>query len=73
MQADAAADRARKEAALAKVRETRAAQQAESNELRRRQASLVTKKKPRDDEDGPDGLAGAIERSRARPTRSRRS
>ena len=61
VQADAAADRARKEAALAKVRETRAAQQAESDELRRRQASLVTRKKPRDDEDGPDGLAGAIE------------
>lgn len=61
VQADAAADRARKDAALAKVRETRAAQQAESDELRRRQASLVTRKKPRDDEDGPDGLAGAIE------------
>lgn len=61
VQADAAADRARKEAALAKVRETRAAQQAESDELRRRQASLVTKKRPRDDDDGPDGLAGAIE------------
>jgi hypothetical protein len=61
VQADAAADRARKEAALAKVRETRAAQQAESDELRRRQASLVTRKRPRDDEDGPDGLAGAIE------------
>jgi hypothetical protein len=61
VQADAAADRARKEAAVAKVRETRAAQQAESDELRRRQASLVTRKRPRDDEDGPDGLAGAIE------------
>lgn len=61
VQADAAADRARKEAALVKVREARAAQQAESDELRRRQASLVTRKKPRDDEDGPDGLAGAIE------------
>lgn len=61
VQADAAADRARKEAALAKVREARAAKQAESDDLRRRQAALVTRKAQRDDDDASDGLAGAIE------------
>lgn len=44
--ADANAQRARKEAALAKVREQRAEQQAERDALRTRQAALVTRKKP---------------------------
>ena len=40
------ADKARKEAALANVREQRAKQAAERDALRSRQAELVTKKKP---------------------------
>jgi hypothetical protein len=46
VKADADAQRARKEAALAKVREERAKQQVERDELRSRQAAIVTKKKP---------------------------
>src|SRR5262249_4124042 len=46
VKADADAQRARKDAALAKVREDRAKQQAESNDLRQRQAALVARKKP---------------------------
>jgi hypothetical protein len=45
VKATADADRARKEAALAKVREQRAKQAAERDSLRSRQAELVTKKK----------------------------
>lgn len=45
VKATADADRARKEAALAKVREQRAKQAAERDSLRSRQTELVTKKK----------------------------
>lgn len=66
VKADADAQRARKEAALAKVREQRAQQQAERDALRARQAALVTRKKPAADEDGDDArggddLGGALE------------
>ena len=66
VKADADAQTKRKEAAMAKVREERAKQQAERDDLRRRQAQLVTKKpqpEPRYDEehDHQDGLGGAIE------------
>lgn len=67
VKADADAQRARKEAALAKVREQRAQQQAERDALRARQAALVTRKKPAADEDdgddarGGDDLGGALE------------
>ncbi len=72
VKADADAQRARKEAAMAKVREQRAAQQAERDSLRERQAALVTKKpreevsaparRRRDEEfDHADGLGGALE------------
>lgn len=67
VKADADAQRARKEAALVKVREERAKQLAEREELRDRQAALVTKQRtarPRDEAaevDHTDGLAGAIE------------
>lgn len=44
VKADADAQRARKEAALVKVREERAKQQAERDDLRKRQAALVSKK-----------------------------
>lgn len=60
VKADADAQRARKEAALAKVREERAKQQAERDTLRERQAALVTKKKP-DAHDTADNLSGALE------------
>lgn len=49
VKADADAQRARKEAALAKVREDRAKQQADRDELRDRQAQLVSRK-PRGEE-----------------------
>lgn len=68
VKADADAQRARKEAAIAKVREERAKHQAERDELRSRQAALVTRKpreesRPRRDEefDHADGLGGALE------------
>ncbi len=64
VKADAAAQRARKEAALAKLR----AQQQEQDDLKRRQAELLAKKKPapapaRDepDEDDESGIGGALE------------
>jgi hypothetical protein len=70
VKADVDAQRARKEAALVKVREERAKQQVERDDLRQRQAALVARKprerapEPRassgDDDDG-DGLAGALE------------
>lgn len=69
VKADEAAKRARKEAALEKVRAQRAAQQAERDSLRQRQAAIVTKQ-PRQDEDelaGRDdggGLGGALELAR---------
>jgi hypothetical protein len=63
------ADRARKDAALAKVREQRAKQQAANDQLRTRQAALVTKKKAPvaealevdEADDHDDGIAGALE------------
>lgn len=62
------ADKARKEAALANVREQRAKQAAERDALRSRQAELVTKKKPaearravvEDEEDDDDGLGSTL-------------
>ena len=61
VKADAEKQRARKEAALVKVREERAAKQAESEALRQRQTALVTKNKPRTDEDEIDNLGGALQ------------
>lgn len=67
VKADADAQRARKEAALAKVREQRAQQQAERDALRTRQAALVSRKKPAaresrddDDDDRGDQLGDAL-------------
>ncbi len=61
VKADADAQRARKEAALAKVREQRAAQLAEKTALVERQASIV-KKKPMApvDSDDDNGLGSAL-------------
>jgi hypothetical protein len=75
VKADADAQRSRKEVALVKVREERAKQLADRQQLRDRQAALVTKKKPQvtrrddvddddEDDDEPsdaDGLRGALE------------
>jgi hypothetical protein len=64
VKADADAQRVRKEAALAKVREERARQLAERDDLRKRQAELVTRKKPVDDEPdhgSDDDVGGALE------------
>lgn len=64
VKADADAQRARKEAALAKVREDRAKQQAGRDELRQRQAQLVTRKsrdERRRGDDDADGIGGALE------------
>src|SRR5690349_16477106 len=59
---DAEAQRARKEAAVAKVREERAKQQAERDDLRTRQAAIVTKKKSVSaDVDHVEGIGGALE------------
>jgi hypothetical protein len=66
VKADADAQKARKDAALAKVREQRAAQLAEKNALLARQASIV-KKKPLpaaaapDDDDDDNGLGSALQ------------
>lgn len=68
VKAKADADRARKEAALAKVREQRAKQAAEREAIRARQAEIVTKKKPEaradvdigDDDDGGFGSTLAL-------------
>jgi hypothetical protein len=70
VKADADAQRSRKEAALSKVREQRAREQAERDALRARQAELVTRKKApaRDDDDHAafedlgrgDGLGDAL-------------
>ncbi|HSK05116.1 MAG TPA: hypothetical protein VK932_27895 [Kofleriaceae bacterium] len=60
VKADGDAQRARKEAALAKVREQRAEQQAERDAIRARQAELVTRRKPARDEDEDDGGGGGI-------------
>jgi hypothetical protein len=66
VKADADAQRVRKETAVAKVREERARQQAERDDLRDRQAVLVARKRPesrspREEVDHADGLAGALE------------
>lgn len=66
VKADADADRARKQAAMAKVQEQRAQQQAEREELRERQARLVTRtpaprRSTADDLDHGDNLTGALE------------
>jgi hypothetical protein len=74
VRAEVAVDRARKEAALQKVREQRAKQQAERDELRRRQAALVARKsRPQtddveadddpgdDDDDRTDGMSKALQ------------
>jgi hypothetical protein len=66
VKADADAQRVRKEAAMAKVREDRAKQLAEREDLRERQVALVARKKPEprrsyDDVDHADGLSGALE------------
>lgn len=65
VKADADAQRERKEAAVAKVREERAKQQAEKDDLRARQAAIVTRKKqpePKfEDSFDAEGLSGAIE------------
>ena len=60
VKADADAQRARKEAALAKVRAQRAAEQAEKDELRKRQTALVTTKK-RPAPSRVDEVGGALE------------
>lgn len=61
VKADADAQRARKEAALVKVREQRAQQQAERDAMRARQAELVTRRKPaRDEDEDDDGGGGGI-------------
>jgi len=64
VKADADAQRARKEAALAKVREQRAAQLAEKQALSERQAAIVKKKAPApaasDDADDDSGLGSAL-------------
>ncbi len=65
VKADADAQRARKEAALVKVREERAKQQAERDDLRQRQAQLVTRKsrdeRRRGEDVDADGIGGALE------------
>ncbi len=68
VKAKADTDNARKQAALAKVREQRAKQQAERDDLRSRQAELVTKKKAPareelfggGDDDDDDGIGGTL-------------
>jgi hypothetical protein len=66
VKADADAQRARKEAALARAREQRAEQQAERDELRARQAAIVARKRApaRDDDleelDGRDRARGGV-------------
>jgi hypothetical protein len=64
VKADADAQRARKEAALQKVREQRAREQAEKDALRSRQAEIVTRKKrptAEVQEDEGDDLGGALQ------------
>lgn len=64
VKADADAHRARKEAALAKLRAQRASEQAEREESRKRELALVSTKKPqpkRQPESRIDELGGALE------------
>jgi hypothetical protein len=60
VKADADAHRARKEAALAKLRAQRAAEQAERDESRKRELALVSTKKPQGKRQ-LDDLGGALE------------
>lgn len=72
VKADADSQAARKAAALDKVREQRAKQDAEKQELRSRQAELVTRKKREpelDDLGGAIELAGKANRVKAELTR----
>lgn len=72
VKADADSQAARKAAALDKVREQRAKQDAEKQELRSRQAELVSRKKPDpelDDLGGAIELAGKANRVKAELTR----
>ena len=73
VKADADAQRARKDAALAKVREQRAQQQSERDALRARQAELVTRRKSSDDADADADDAGLEDLSRAGRGRRRAS
>jgi hypothetical protein len=63
VKADADAQRARKEAALAKVREERAKREAERDDLRQRQADIVTRKPARREAEDVDhgDFGGALE------------
>ena len=62
VKADQDAQTARKEAALQKVREQRAQDQAEKDELRARQADIVRKRRPTGDlESNLDNVGGALE------------
>jgi hypothetical protein len=65
VKADAEAKRVRKEAAMAKLREQRAAQEAERAEMRERQAALVKRPNrttsPPPEEDSFGEMAGALE------------
>lgn len=60
VKADADAQQRRKEVALAKVREERARREEERDDLRRRQAEIVTKKRYDEEVDHSD-LGGALE------------
>lgn len=61
VKADADAQRARKEAALAKLRAQRAADQAEREESREREVALVRAKRPQPRQPISDDLGGALE------------
>jgi predicted phage gp36 major capsid-like protein len=73
VKADADAQRARKDAALAKLRAQRAAEQAEKDELRRGQQAIVVAKSPRranvDDFGSALELAGKANRVKAELTK----
>lgn len=67
VKAETEAKRARKEAALAKLREQRAAEEAQREELRARQVALVTKQRPETRGERADrggDLGGALELAR---------
>ncbi|MDX2088810.1 MAG: hypothetical protein SFX73_13215 [Kofleriaceae bacterium] len=68
VKADAEAKRVRKEAAMAKLREQRAAQEAERTEMRERQAAMVKRSSrtssPPPDEDPIGEMGGALELAR---------
>lgn len=64
VQAEAEAKRVRREAAMAKVREQRAEQAAEREDLRARQAALVTRRRSATEDASPGDLGGALELAR---------